>query len=417
MLRQDKKLRLVVLVSGWLGWGFGIAECRGADWPNWRGPDYNGISRETGLHLTWPEGGPKQLWQAAVGVGVSSMVVSEDCVYTMGNIQDEDVVFCLREATGEPVWKYAYPSPVDVREYEGGPNATPLVHGEHLYTIGREGDLYCFKKTTGEILWHHNLKAEYQIKTAHYGFTGSPQIIGGLLVLNAGTSGMAFQLDSGEPVWKTGQEPTSYTSPVPYKLGDTTCVAIVDESSVAALRADSGQELWRVPWKTPLKVSSADPIIVDQKLFVSSGYGKGCALYDISGDQAVELWRNRNMRNQYSTCIIWEGHIYGFDGNIGGSGDSWTAGKYSFRCLDFQTGQLKWSQSTTTLGALTMAEGKLILLTVDGILVIVAAAPEKYEELARCKVLTERCWTVPVLANGKLLVRNAQGQLICLDVR
>ncbi|OPZ96588.1 MAG: hypothetical protein BWY71_01887 [Planctomycetes bacterium ADurb.Bin412] len=123
------------------------------------------------------------------------------------------------------------------------------------------------------------------------------------------------------------------------------------------------------------------------------------------------------MRNQYSTCIIWEGHIYGFDGNIGGSGDSWTAGKYYFRCLDLQSGQLKWSQSVTTLGALTMAEGKLILLTVDGILLIVPASPEKYEELARCKVLTERCWTVPVLANGKLLVRNAQGELICLEVR
>jgi outer membrane protein assembly factor BamB len=164
-------------------------------------------------------------------------------------------------------------------------------------------------------------------------------------------------------------------------------------------------------------VNSADPIIVDQKLFISSGYGKGCALYDINREEPKELWKNRKMRNQYSTCIIWDGYIYGFDGNIGGSGDTWTAGTYHFRCLDFKTGTMQWSHSGLALGALTMADGKLILLAVDGLLLVVSASPEKYEELARAKVLPERCWTVPVFVNGKIFVRNAQGEMLCLDVR
>jgi outer membrane protein assembly factor BamB len=126
------------------------------------------------------------------------MVASEGRLYTMGNVQDEDIVYCFDERTGEVIWKYSYASPVDVREYEGGPNATPLVHGEQLYTIGREGDLFCFNKINGDVIWHRQLKEEFQIELPHYGFTGSPQVIGELLIVNAGTSGMAFHKDSGD---------------------------------------------------------------------------------------------------------------------------------------------------------------------------------------------------------------------------
>ena len=393
-----------------------IQPCPGADWPNWRGPEYTGISQETDLNFSWPETGPKQLWKAEVGIGVSSVVVSKGRLYTMGNIQDTDFVHCLNEQTGEPIWKYSYPSPLNAVLYEGGPTATPLVHGEHLYTLGREGDLYCFNKMTGGIIWQRNLKTEFKIGPPQFGFTGSPQVIGDLLILNAGTSGIAFHKDSGQVAWETGKDPTGYASPQPFVFEGIPSVTIAAKSSVVALQAVNGKKLWEIPWETPHDINAADPIIIDNKMFICSGYGKGCALYDISQEQPVELWKNRNMRNQFSTCIVLDNHIYGFDGNIGGSGANWEAGRYFLRCLDFKTGELKWSHQGLPLGSLTMADGKLILLTVDGLLIIASASPEKYQELARAKLLSPYCWTAPVLANGKLFVRNAPGQLICLDV-
>jgi outer membrane protein assembly factor BamB len=144
-------------------------------------------------------------------------------------------------------------------------------------------------------------------------------------------------------------------------------------------------------------------------MFISSGYNKGCALLKIEKDKVTEIWRNRNMRNHCNSCVLWKGHIYGFDGQFGGGG--------KLTCIDYNTGQRKWAQGGLGTGSLMVAEGKLVVLGERGKLVIARASPEKYEQLASAQVLTGKCWTVPVLANGRIYARNAAGDLVCIDVR
>jgi outer membrane protein assembly factor BamB len=167
--------------------------------------------------------------------------------------------------------------------------------------------------------------------------------------------------------------------------------------------------MWKFPWKASYDINSSDAIIAGDTIFVSSGYNKGCVLVKISGGEATEVWQNKNMRNHINCSVLWEGHIYGFDGQVGGGG--------KLTCLDLATGEKKWSQDGMGTGSLMIADGKLIILSEKGKLVIAAASPEGFKELASAEILTGKCWTYPVLANGRIYARNADGQLVCVDVR
>jgi len=144
-------------------------------------------------------------------------------------------------------------------------------------------------------------------------------------------------------------------------------------------------------------------------VFISSGYDKGCVLLKINDGKLTELWKNKNMRNQVNSSVLWGGYLYGFDGQVGGGG--------KLTCLDFATGQVKWSQDGLGTGSLMLADGKLIILGEKGRLVIAAASPEDYKEFSSAQILSGKCWTVPVLANGRIYARNAEGKLVCVDVK
>ncbi len=175
---------------------------------------------------------------------------------------------------------------------------------------------------------------------------------------------------------------------------------------MVALVAKTGKILWKIPWKTSYDVNAANPIISGDKMFISSGYNKGCAVFKISSSDFNELWRNKNMRNHFNSCVLWKGYIYGVDDDE------------SISCLDFKTGQVKWEQRGFGKGSLMLADGKLIILSDKGKMAIAEASPTEYKELASAQVLPrKKCWTVPVLANGRIYARNnPDGQLVCLDV-
>ena len=161
-------------------------------------------------------------------------------------------------------------------------------------------------------------------------------------------------------------------------------------------------------WKTDYDINAANPVICGDTVFISSGYGKGCARLRIKEDKVIELWRNKNMKNQCSSCVLWQGYIYGFDGQVNGGG--------KLTCLSHKTGESKWSQKGMGTGSLMVADGKLIILGEKGKLVIAEASPNGFKKLSSAQVLTGRCWTVPVLANGRIYARNADGRLVCIDV-
>jgi len=413
MMRLQKVYRSYVLllvfglvaVFSWTGL---YSTAHAADWPNWRGPDYNGISKETGWVATWAESGPKVLWNASIGAGFSSIAVSDGRAYTMGNINDNDILYCFNAATGDEIWKKSYPCPLYSKSHEGGPCATPTVEGDAIYTFSKDGDVIRFNAANGEIVWHKNLNKEFKFKHPTWYFSGSPLVVGDLIILNAGTSGVALNKTDGNFVWQSDKGVCGYATGVPFTNSGQKCVALIVSREIVTLNPSTGAVIRRFPWKTNYDINAADPIISGDAMFISSGYNHGCVLLKMDGNKVTELWQNKNMCNQVNSSVLWEGQLYGFSGQVGGKG--------KLTCIDFDTGQVKWSQGGMGTGSLMLADGKLIILGEKGKLVVAEASPDEYKEIASAQILSGKCWTVPVLANGRIYARNAAGQLVCVDV-
>jgi len=371
------------------------------DWPRYRGPNGDGISVEHAWSSAWPKEGPQILWKAEVGVGFSSFAVRRGRVYTVGHASDFDSVYCFEAASGNVLWKHAYPQRLDPNNYEGGPNATPTVEGSCVYVLGRDGDLFCLDAEKGTELWKTNIVQATDTPRPKWGHSGSPAVHDKLLILNNGASGMAVDKTNGQVLWKSVGK-AGYATPVFLTVGGKAASALFSAEGVALVEVDTGKVLMKHPWKTSWDVNAADPIVSGDKIFLSSGYDAGCVLLQI-GAGLKEVWKNKNMRNQMSGCVLYQDHLYGFDEN-------------QLRCLEFKTGAVKWSQDGLGKGTLMVADGKLVVLDESGKLVIAEAAPTAYKQLAVAHVLGGRCWTPPVLSNGRIYARNAKGNVVCVEV-
>ncbi len=384
------------------------------DWPCWRGPQLNGLSKEKGWAFIWPKEGPKQLWKANVGLGFSSMSVANGRVFTMGNTSNEDTVFCLDANTGAVVWKHTYQCVTDPRFYEGGTLATPTVDGERVFTLSKRGDVFCFEAATGKINWEKNILQELGLalpandQDNWWGFAGSPLVRGDRLLLNAASDGVALNKNDGKIVWSNGRGFAGYSTPLPFKQNGRNLVALAGAESIVAVGEGDGKTLWRYPWKTAYNVNAPDPIVNGDKIFVSS-YRHGCVLLQMKDNGVEKIYENSNINNHLNACVLLNGFLYGIDGDAGKGG--------GLRCLEFATGLLKWSEKNTGTGALMAAGNKLIILSEKGELIIAEASSEAFKPLSRAQVLGGKCWTVPVLANGRIYCRNSKGDLVCVEVR
>ena len=374
------------------------------DWPRWRGPDLNGISPEKGWQTQWPAEGPKQLWKASVGTGFSSFSVSDGRVYTMGNTTNTDWVFCLEATTGKRVWGHSYPCPLAANNFEGGPCATPTVADGRVYTFSRKGDLFCLDAAKGTVIWSKNLNRELGLEIPTWGCASSALVEGAMVVVNMGSAGVALDRKSGKVVWVSAKGPGAYATPVPLKIGSERCLAIMSRQSLVAVKAADGHEVWSYPWKTDYDVNAADPIVSGDKVFISSGYNHGGAVLKVDSQTPEKVWENKNLRNHFNSCVLWQGHLYGPD-------DS------GLRCVAFETGELKWSYPEFGKGSLMVADGKLVGLSEKGELIIAEPTPAEFKPIARAQVLKGKCWTTPLLSNGHIYCRNAVGDVVCLDVR
>lgn len=392
-----------------LGLFLGISSlCTAADWPQWRGPDQNGISKETGWSAKWPASGPKQLWKAQVGQGYSSFAVSSGRVYTTGNEKDQETIFCLDANTGVEIWKHTFDSKLDPKYYDGGTSATPTVDGERVFTINKRGLVQCLDAIKGGVIWSKNLPEELKIKIPEWGFAGSITVVGGNILLNVGTAGTMLDKLTGKVVWTSGTDVSGYSTPILFDANGERAALFMIKQDAVAVKTTDGKELWRAPWKVSYDVNAADPILAGGKLFVSAGYNRGGALFDVTATPAKQVWENKNMRNHFNPSVLLGGNLYGIDGDS-------TKTDSALRCVDFQTGEIKWTEKTG-FGSVTAADGKLIVLTSKGELLVADASPANFKPISRTQALGGKCWTTPVLANGKIYCRNSAGQVICLDV-
>ena len=380
-----------------------------ADWPQWRGPKRNGISEEKGWLDQWPATGPTIAWKAKVGLGPSSFVVGGGRVFTLGHADGKDTVFCFEATTGKSIWKHSYAAELGDKFFEGGTTGTPTLDGDRLYVLSRWGDAFCFEAASGKIVWNVNVQKQTGIRVPDWGFTGAPLVLGGRLILNVGESGVALDKTTGAVVWKSADKNSGYSTPLPVELDGRTLVLLGSSQSYLAVNPDDGKEAWRVRWVTEYGVNAADPIVSGGRMFLSTGYGKGSALFKLGAAEPEEVWKVRAMRTQLNAAVLYEGHLYGVDGD--------TTSIASLKCLEFATGTEKWAHKDFRTGAVSMADGKLIAISGTGTLLIAPASPDGFKPTATAKILDGKCWAAPVLANGLIYCRTTGGDVAVIDVR
>ena len=375
------------------------------DWPQYRGPKRDGISAEKGWFGKWPAQGPKVLWKTSVGTGFSSIAISNGRAYTMGNVAEKDIVYCLDASTGKAIWKHSYPHPKWELSHEGGPAATPTVDGNAVYTFSKDGQLFCLDANSGKVLWSKTAQDDFGGRAPYWGYSCSPLVLGKLVIVEFGLPGaslVAFDKTSGDIVWSQGDDGVGYSSPLAFTWKNVPYVAAFNAFGLVVRKVSDGKETYRFRWKTEQGINAAMPVVFGDKFFISSGYNVGCALLQITKENPV-LWQNRNMRNHFNASVLYDGHIYGFD-------------ESQLKCLDVQNGTEKWEQGGLGKASLMVADGKLIILSERGELVVATASPTRFQELARAQILGGKCWTAPVLSKGRVYARNADGDMVCVDV-
>jgi outer membrane protein assembly factor BamB len=378
-----------------------------ADWPNWRGPDHNGISQETDWFEKWGSSGPERLWNASVGTGFATVSVADGRVFTMGNKSNRDTVYALEEATGDILWRHSYSEALSPRQYDGGPNTTPTVDGEYVYTLSKTGKAFCLEASTGDEVWNKDLKKLYRVSTPTWGFASSPLIHGDRVVYNVGSRGIALNKKTGSLKWKTGSGTSGYATPVPYDHRGTEAFIMFGSSSAYGVNAATGKQLWSKSFKTSSSVNAADPVLYNGKIFLTSNSRDG-ELIELSGTSTRSKWKNRNMRIHFNPGVVIGDYFYGADGRV-------TRGN-TVRCINMKTGETEWTKNSIPCASIIAADNRLIILTRTGDLYIAEASPVRFKQLARSKVLSGTCWTPPVLANRSLYVRNSRGTLYKLQM-
>jgi outer membrane protein assembly factor BamB len=378
-------------------------------WPNWMGANHDGISTETGWSVEWPDDGLTVKWTKELGTGFSSFSVVDGLAYSMGHSDGEETVWCLDTETGETVWSHTYPALLNPNLYDGGPGSTPTVHDDMVFTLSVDGRLIGFSRKDGEIVWEVDLQKELEVGMHEWGFNASPYILGDQLLLECGRV-VSFDWKTGKKLWQSDRHRAGYGSVRPFGYQGETLLASLDCEGLRISRAKDGSEVAFSAWPSPFGTNSTTPIVVKDRIFVSTGYNVGSVMFRLTDDGLEQQYAHRNMRNHFNNSILFEGHLYGFDGN------SNLGRVVRLTCMDFETGEVKWREAGLGCGSLIIANGHLLILSDRGDLVLAKASSEGFNEITTSRFLDGRCWTAPVLVNGRVYGRNADGKAVCAEL-
>lgn len=384
------------------------------DWPQFRGPNRDDVSKETGLLKEWPAGGPKKLWSFdKAGLGYSGFSVAGGHLYTLGIRDAQQTLICLDASTGKEVW--ATPFGPDAKSYNTGwgegPRSTPTVDGDHIYALGPTGDLVCVVAKDGKIAWQKNM-TDFGGKAFGWGYAESPLIDGPRLVCTPGGSkGAIVALDkkNGGVIWQSKDftDTAQYASIVPATINGTPQYVQLTMQSLAGIAVKDGKVLWRTEWPGRTAVIPT-PIVRGNQVFASSGYGVGCKAVIVAADGTTnEVFRSNDLENHHGGVVLVGDYLYGH--SISKVSPGWT-------CLDWKTGAVKWQEKGKLgKGCITSAGGMLYLLDEkSGDCVLLEANPNAWTEKGRFKLEPQSpnrnpkggIWTHPVVSNGRLYLRD-----------
>jgi outer membrane protein assembly factor BamB len=373
-----------------------------ADWPCFLGANRDNTSADTDLKL-WSGDSPKPLWKQKVGTGHSCMAVVGKQLFTQG----DGTVWCLDSETGDVVWRY----PATGKGKGGDTTATPAVANGLVFALNNDHTIVCLDAAEGELQWSAKVDG-FGVKQHIWALSCSPLVLGNQVIMDLGVV-LVLDTKTGKLVWKAGSETAGYASAVVFGQAGQKRVTSFTGAGLAIYSLSQGKPVAQYKWEMDPGVDGvnvATPIVSAGKIFISSGYDRGCSLLSLEGDALKKVWENKEMSNHCHTCALAGGFIYGVHGQQGQ--------KASLKCLDFETGKVLWGKKGLPLGGgLTLADGKLFVMLDGGTLLVAEAAPKAFKELARAKVLDGQCWTMPVVANGRVYCRSHAGDLVCLDLR
>ncbi len=377
-----------------------------ADWPRWRGAEATGVSPETGWS---PAGTNGTLWAKNIGFGHSSFAVANGRLYAMGydNERGLDVIHCMNPETGEEIWTHTYEADFWNEGHDGGTCTTPAVDGDMVYASNREGRLFALRADSGSVVWSRDLQEELGVTPPRWGFSGSPVIVGDTVIANVGTLS-AYDKSTGVHKWTSERElGNAYSTPIEYDWFGRPCVLVLNGLGLAAIDRNDGSEIAFHPWsRNPDRsIYGATPVIVGEHLFISANSGGGCVMLTPKQDGTFDVaWESRVMSNNYAGCVLYDGHLYGFDRSI-------------LKCIDLEGNEM-WRRRGIGVGAVVVVGGKLLIIGAKGELIVAEATPEDYIELSRHDVLDGGAyWATPVLSHGLVYARNSLGDMVCRDYR
>lgn len=387
-------------------------------WTGFRGPNRDGVYAQMPIATNWPKEGLRKIWWQPVGGGYASFAIAENRAYTIEQRRDDEVVTAYDVQTGGELWAHKWQAKFDESLSGEGPRATPTYSDGKIYALGGRGEFRCLEATSGKLVWKHDIIIENAGEVLTYGIAASPLVVDDKVIVTTGgakeRSVIAYNKTNGAVIWHSQSGTESYASPALVVVAGRDQILNVSYSKVMGLAPNDGKLLWDFPWRvqsnqTPI----AQPIICGaNRIVMSGGYGTGCMALELTsnGDAMSSrmLWKNKNLKNKFTSSVFWNGFIYGLDEDI-------------LTCLDANTGERKWKDGRFGYGQVLLAvnpqtrDAHLIVLSGSGELALVKAESEKFEELAKFPAIEGKTWNYPAIADGRIFVRNA-AEMACYDI-
>jgi outer membrane protein assembly factor BamB len=394
---------------------FSTLAARGEDWPMWRGPLRDGISKDTAAVPAWPAGGPKTVWSKNVGIGFATPVAMGGRVYAFAIAEDgKDTLYAFDAEKGTQAWKESYDSQFTGKltgSMTGGWKGTrcsPIIENGRIYTHGYAGDLVCRELDTGKLVWHMNVLVACNTTPCEWGQASNPLIDGDSIYVGGGQGGavaIAVNKKDGQVIWKSDKALGGYSAPILADVQGTKHLIVFGGNTVFALNPKTGKTIWKEPWKTMYDVNAASPVYRDGHLFISSNYDHGCMMLQLSPTGAKKLWETKDMKAHFQPPVL-EGNV--LYGNSQGS----------VRCLTWPDGKVVWTAKDRVGngGSMLRVGDKLLLLGERGKLILAQANPKSYEKLGEAQIFDgNQIWSSPILYNGKLYAKGTE-DFTCFDL-
>lgn len=381
-------------------------------WPDFRGPNRDGSYTSAAIRTDWPAQGLPRLWKQPIGLGYASFVTANGRAFTIEQRRDQEVVTAYDIETGREIWAHGWKAFFTESMGGDGPRATPTLHDGRIYALGATGEFRCLDAATGKLIWRRQILDDNGADNLQWGMSGAPLIVDDkVIVLPGGRNGRsvaAYDKATGAPRWHALNDTQAYVSPMLATLAGVRQVIVISANRVVGLTPEDGALLWEYGWPTDMGINVAQPLLLgNDRVFVSAGYGQGAAVIEVMRDasqlRVKEVWRNTRMKNKFTSSLLYRGYIYGLDEAI-------------LACVDAATGELKWKGGRYGYGQVMLAGDHLIVLSESGDVVLVKATPERHIELASFPAIEGKTWNHPVIANGRLLVRNLQ-EMAAFDIR